>query len=315
MKLNQLINQYVTYRKSLGEKFKTNETYLKAFCKKIGSSKNVKYINEKTINDFLYGNEKSITSGWFIKHTALLGFYKYALTRNYVSSIPLPKILPKRPQPFIPYIYSKEELKLLFNTALIYQKNKSHISPYMIRVVLIITYALGLRLHETLSITLGDININDSLIIIQQSKFYKSRLVPFNQQIKNVIKKYLNWRMKQHQSQKSESKLFLGKHNQPFNIGTMRGIFERIRQQAGIKRESNATFQPRIHDLRHTFAVNRLTVWYQENKDVQLLLPILSVYLGHKYLAHTTVYLTMTDDLLQEAKTRFEKYAMGDNHE
>ncbi|MEJ7737188.1 MAG: hypothetical protein WKF97_07160 [Chitinophagaceae bacterium] len=61
--------------------------------------------------------------------------------------------------------------------------------------------------------------------------------------------------------------------------------------------------------LRHTFAVNRLVSWYQENKDVQRLLPVLSAYLGHKYLAHTSVYLTMTDNLLQEAKMRFEKYA------
>ena len=92
----------------------------------------------------------------------------------------------------------------------------------------------------------------------------------------------------------------------------MRGIFQRIREKAKIKRNDNARYQPRIHDLRHTFAVNRLTAWYQENKNVQQLLPILSVYLGHTHLAHTTVYLTMTNDLLREAGKRFEKYAIGD---
>ena len=67
------------------------------------------------------------------------------------------------------------------------------------------------------------------------------------------------------------------------------------------------------HDLRHTFAVNRLTLWYKENKDVQQLLPVLSVYLGHKHLVHTTAYLTMTDNLLHEANKRFERYIAGEN--
>jgi len=95
MKLGQLINQYIIYRKSLGEKFKTNETYLKSFCKKMGSSIDIKVIPKNKINNFLYGESKAITSGWFIKHTALLGFYRYALTRHYINDIPLPSILPK----------------------------------------------------------------------------------------------------------------------------------------------------------------------------------------------------------------------------
>ncbi|OGT36166.1 MAG: integrase [Gammaproteobacteria bacterium RIFCSPHIGHO2_12_FULL_37_14] len=312
MKLNKIITQYVTYRRSLGEKFKTNESYLKAFCKKTGASKNIKLITEKMTNKFLYGDSKNITSGWFTKHTALLGFYRYALTRGYVKNIPLPRILPKRPQPFIPYIYSKKELKLIFDTALTYQKIKSCISPIMVRIVLILTYALGLRLHETLSIKIGDIDMDNLVITIQQSKFYKSRLTPFNEEIKEIIKKYLQWRKSKQKTQMLEDYLFFGKNNKPFNASTMEKIFRRIRESACIKRNDNATFQPRIHDLRHTFAVNRLTSWYQENKDVQKLLPILSVYLGHRYLAHTSVYLTMTDGLLQAAKKRFEKYAKGE---
>ncbi len=103
---------------------------------------------------------------------------------------------------------------------------------------------------------------------------------------------------------------FIGKDKQPFNIATMQKIFERVRQKACIKRNDGSRYQPRLHDLRHTFAVNRLVSWYKENKNVQQLLPVLSVYMGHKYLAHTSVYLTMTDDLLEEAKIRFEKYAI-----
>lgn len=309
MKLDQLVNQYVRYRKSLGEKFRTNETCLKAFCSAIGPERPIKSITAGMAHRFLYGKSDAVTTGWFVKHTALLGLYQYAISRNYVTAIPLPKTLPKRPQGLIPYIYSPQELKLLFDGALAYQKNKSNIEPYMVRVSLILTYTLGLRVHETLSIALADIDMSTLVITIRQSKFYKSRLVPFNQQVKKLLKKFLQWRKEHGQAQHAEAHLFMDLHGEPFNADTLRGIFQRVRSNVGIRREDGASFQPRLHDLRHTFAVNRLLTWYRENKDVQQLLPILSVYMGHTYLAHTSVYLSMTDDLLREANARFEKFA------
>lgn len=309
MKLYQLINQYIGYRKALGEKFKTNETCLKAFCCAIGPEVPINSITEKMVNCYLYGRSATITTGWFVKHAAILGLYQYATSRNYVTKVPLPKSLPKRPQGLIPYIYSLQELKLLFDSAIAYQKNKSHIPPYMVRVCLVLIYTLGLRVHEALSISLGDIDIDNQVITIRQSKFYKSRFVPFNLQIKELLKKFLQWRNDYQQPKHTEASLFMTHRNKPLNADTLRGIFQRIRDYAGIKRNDGAYFQPRLHDLRHTFAVNSLLSWYRENKDVQQLLPILSIYMGHSYLAHTSVYLTMTEELLQEANTRFEKYA------
>lgn len=311
MKLDKLIKKYVDYRQSLGEKFKTNEAVLKKFCRSIGPSVNIKLISNKMVSDFLY-RKSIITSGWFVDYNALLGFYRYAFIHNYVSNDPLPKVLPKLPRKFVPYIYSPSELKRLFDTALTYQKINSHISPYMVRTVLILTYALGLRIHETLSIELKDINIDLSCLTISDAKFYKSRLVPFNLQIKEIICTYLKWRIKNNQPQYSTAYLFIGKGHQPFNIATLQYIFKRIRKKAGIKRKDATSYQPRIHDLRHTFAVHRLTSWYRENKNIQQLLPILSVYLGHSYLASTSIYLTMTDELLYEANKRFEKYVRGE---
>src|SRR5262249_52030023 len=120
MNVCKLLKKYVSYRRSLGEKFITTERYLKLFCRKTGVSKDIKFITENDVNSFLYSNEKTITSGWFCRHTALLGFYRYAFTRGYVNKIPLPSVLPKRPKKFVPYIYSKDELKLIFKNALLY---------------------------------------------------------------------------------------------------------------------------------------------------------------------------------------------------
>lgn len=308
MRLVELVDRYVAYRKALGEKFRTNETYLKAFCAAAGRDTPIGSISEETVRSFLYGRSGMVTTGWFVKHTALSGLYRYAISRNLAQETPLPKALPKRPEGLVPYIYSRQELKRLFDGALTYQKNKSHVDPYMVQVSLMVTYFLGLRVHETLSLTLGDIDMENLVATVRQSKFYKSRLVPFNKQVKKLLDQYLQWRMKYPSPQGTESLLFINRRGEPFNADTLRDIFQRIRDKEDIRRDDGAAFQPRLHDLRHTFATNRLLEWYKQNKDVQQLLPILSVYLGHTYLAHTSVYLTMTDDLLREAGAKFEQY-------
>jgi site-specific recombinase XerD len=167
---------------------------------------------------------------------------------------------------------------------------------------------------ETVSIRLRDINLTESFIIIAAAKFNKTRMVTFNQQLMEEIEKYLLWRKAHDLSQDEESHLFLNQRNKPVEGHVFYDAFERIRKESGIKREDGAYCQPRIHDLRHTFAVNRLTAWYRENQDMQNLLPVLSTYMGHVQLSNTSVYLTMTDELLQEANYRFENYAIKKNH-
>ena len=87
--------------------------------------------------------------------------------------------------------------------------------------------------------------------------------------------------------------------------------FARLRRIAGVERHDGSYFQPRLHDLRHTFAVHRVTEWYRQGADVQRLLPALSTYLGHVNLSGTQRYLTMTPELLQQANDRFERYLCG----
>lgn len=312
MKLKILVEQYIEYRKFLGEKFRTNAIYLRAFYRYVGENIDINNVTVKKSNAFLYMDSK-VTASWFVKHTALLGFYTYGISREYIKASPLPKILPKRPPAFIPYIYNKQELKLLLNTALTYQKNKSKIEPYVVQTILLLLYATGLRLSESLNLLVGDINITEQIITIRATKFYKARLVPFNEQLLKVINGYLSWKEKKFGLPPNKEPLFVSLNNKPINNCTIRETFQRIRCKSGIKRIDRASYQPRIHDLRHTFAVHSLTSWYKGNKDVQKLLPALSTYMGHTNLAATSVYLTMTDDLLREAGVRFQQYAIGDS--
>jgi len=84
--------------------------------------------------------------------------------------------------------------------------------------------------------------------------------------------------------------------------------------KAAVSRHDGGRYQPRLHDLRHTWAVHRLVAWYQDGADVQRLLPALATYLGHVHIAATQCYLTMTPELLQAASLRFEQYAQPEVH-
>jgi len=307
MKIKTLVYNYIDHRKSIGEKFRTNGDYLKAYCRFVGEETDIRRISAKKVMGFLYGNGP-VTSSWFVKYAALHGFYQYAISRGYVNASPLPISKPKRPPPFVPYIYTRKELRQLFNAAFTYQKNRSHVEPYMVNRILLLLYGTGLRLSEALSLTMADIDMSQNLITIKQTKFYKSRLVPFSNQLARVFYEYIQWRNKRGFPKEEDSPFFYGRHNKPLNLATVEYAFQRIREKAGVHRTDGAVYQPRLHDIRHTFAVHRLTSWYQSNADVQQLLPTLSVYMGHTRLAATSVYLTMTNDLLQEAGKKFEKY-------
>ena len=307
MKLHALVTQYVTYRKSLGAKFRRNEYSLKAFVRAVGQNKNISDVQPKQVNTYLAGNGP-ITTNWHEKHQALNGFYRYVLSRGYCKESPLPTIIPKRPRPLVPYIYSVKELHALLGASLTFQKKINRVEPYTVRMILLLLYGTGLRISEAIKLTMADVNLPQALLIIRETKFYKSRLVPIGTEMTQALSQYAVQRKQKGYSMNSEEPFFIGRDGKAvyyFNIET---AFKRIRKKAGVRRTDGGRFQPRLHDLRHTFAVHRLTAWYKDGADVQRLLPMLSVYLGHTQLAETSTYLTMTPAILEEAGRRFQQY-------
>lgn len=309
MKITCLIQQYVEYRRSLGERFKTNASVLNHFCRYVGGDTEIRDLTEADVTRYLYSGQELVTARWFCRYGALKGFLTWCMSRGYADKWILTETIPNRPEHIVPYIYSDQELKAIFDTAMVYQKNRSNIYPECVRGIFMLTYFLGLRIHETMSLKLRDIDLKERYALIQESKFYKSRIVTFNEKVSGVILNFLRWRRENGMPETPESGLWLDRKNKPMKRDTIDDIFARIRQKAGIRRDDGAVYQPRIHDLRHTFAVNRLRQWYKDGEDVQQLLPALSTYMGHKHLSHTSVYLTMTDSILKMTSDIFQDFA------
>jgi len=110
--------------------------------------------------------------------------------------------------------------------------------------------------------------------------------------------------------QGEDSAFFVTRYGNALTYDQARKVFPILRNLAGIHREKEARYQPRVHDIRHTMAVHRLLSWYRQGADVQRLLPRLSTYLGHLDIAATQRYLTIIPELRNQASRRFEHYAM-----
>lgn len=307
MTLRRLIEQYIAYRKSLGERCHTNGSILRAFGREVGARTAAMDVRPGDVDEFLAG-VGPITSAWHIKHSALRGFYAYAVSRGHVATSPVTTVIPRRPPPFVPYIYSPDEVRRLLLATDVYQRNRSCVEPTTVRTMILLLYGAGLRLREALALTRSDVDFGARVLTIRQTKFYKSRFVPVGSQLCDALARYAGRPGFRGLITGESTPFFTNRAGGAMNQSTTERIFQRLRASAGIHRTDGARYQPRLHDLRHSFAVHRLTSWYRQGLDVQLLLPQLSVYLGHVHLEHTTVYLSMTPELLTEASKRFERY-------
>jgi site-specific recombinase XerD len=181
-----------------------------------------------------------------------------------------------------------------------------------IHTLVLLLYGAGLRLCEAINLDRADVDTEHVVITIRQTKFGKTRLVPFGAQLGKVLAQFVARGPK---GVALAAPFFTAPTGARLKKRTVQGSFRRVCDQAGIRQSDSRRFQPRLHDLRHTFAVHRLTSWHQQGADVQHLLPQLSTYLGHTCLSSTQAYLSMTLELLQEASACFERYAKeGSSH-
>jgi integrase/recombinase XerD len=305
--LQQLIERYIGYRQALGERFHSNAAILRAFGRIIGPLAEVGDVRAEQTSIFLAGTGP-ITGNWHNKYRALLGFYRYAISRDHATEIPLPVEVPKRSTQFVPYIYSREELRRLLDMAGHYQRGVSSLDPITFRTILLLLYGTGLRDGEIIRLDRADVDLDNRVLTIRLTKFHKSRLVPFGPQMHKVLTAYVNSRTAPVARSGEGTPFFATCKGTRIVQNTLEAHFRRLRARSGIQCSGGARCQPRLHDLRHTFAVHRLTSWYEQGADVQKLLPQLSVYLGHAHLTDTQVYLSVTPELLRQANARFECY-------
>jgi site-specific recombinase XerD len=313
MKTSKVIFRYVTYKRALGYRFCAEEAILRAFSISI-NDKPIATIGKQDVLTFLNGSGP-ITVTWGKKHRVLSGLFRFLISRGLAEFSPMPTVIPKSTvTPFVPYIYSHDELRRLLNAVPDACGGRASIEDYVFRALILLLYGAGLRIGEALALTLEDVDLEEAYCCVRETKFFKSRLVPLGGDLKGVLTDYLAQRNKSYGSARDAS-VFCSCNGLPLSQSSVRSAFRRLRSHAGVLREGGPRRQPRLHDLRHTAAVHRLSAWYRSGEDMHQLLPKLATYLGHLDLSGTQCYLTLTPELLSQASQRFERYVMEPNHD
>lgn len=309
MNLQHLIEHYIAFQRALGANFQANANVLRAFGRAMGPDADVADVRTEQVHAFLAGTGP-ITRTWHVKLSVVRTFFRFAVSRGHVRAAPLPTAIPKQPRTFVPYIYSQEELRRLFQAASVQQGRRTCLAPMTLHTFLLSLYGAGLRLREAINLNDEDVDLVHSVLTVRRSKFGKTRLVPVGLMLGQALSAYGSRAQRHH----AEAPFFTTRTGARVKPGQAQHHFRRLCTRVGISRADGGRFQPRLHDLRHSYAVHRLTSWYQQGADVQRLLPQLSAYLGHVEIADTQVYLTMTPELLNEAGKRFERYAGEERH-
>lgn len=311
MRLHDLVETYIAFKRALGMRLCSEAGVLRAFCRAMGQI-DVADVKPEAVRAFIAGTGP-VTTNWKQKSSVLRSFYRYAIGRGFAAASPLPTTIPKFPPSKTPYIYSSADLKRLLVATDMLQTPRAPFRALVFRTLLLLLYGTGMRIGEALSLTLHDVDLVDHVITVRDTKFFKTRLVPTGPRLTQELAAYACRRRQLPMPAGEASAFFAIGTGKRWHCAVVEELFRRVRKFAGIERQGRARYQPRLHDIRHTATQHRLIAWYRAGADVQRLLPQLATYLGHVNLDSTQYYLSMTPELLHEASQRFEHYAQPEN--
>lgn len=201
---------------------------------------------------------------------------------------------------FLPYVLSEDDVRKLLAQA---EKLRSPFHRLTARTLVLVLYCTGLRVGEALRLELADVDLRVGSFFVKHSK-RKSRIVYFGRDLRAELKAYRT-RRDAIADDALGAALFVRTDGRPLGVPAGSETLRRLLRKAGLKPE-HGRVGPRPYDLRHTFAVHRLTRWHRAGVEVHSRLPLLSAYMGHDDILGTEVYLTATPELLAMAARRFE---------
>jgi integrase len=206
-----------------------------------------------------------------------------------------------------PYVYTEEEIRRLLLAAQTFPSPKTPLRPCTLYTMVVLAYCAGLRLGEIVALTVGDVHLEDDTIEIRNTKFFKSRRLPLAPTVMMALKHYLAARQESGAPVSPASGLFWrSERGRRYSYGGIGNLLVQVLRRAGLK-PARHRIGPRIHDLRHAMVCNRMLTWYRNGVNPQSHLPYLATYLGHRDINSTLLYLSVTQELLQEANQRFRQ--------
>jgi len=291
MNLIEATETYIERKRALGLDYSTLARIFKSFGRHAGNL-SLERVTAREVLTFLDGPKTSSVT-WERKYNLLRAFFDYWVARGEIEILPMPAERKTLRQPFVPYIYTHTEIRALLGAvesslSESWCKNDS----ITIRTLLIFIYGTGAKVGEAIRLQIDDVNLIKREIRISGRRSGRSRIIPIGPHMTDVLRKCLALRRRKEAKSRC---FFLTKAGDGLNDITVGHIFKRLRRIAGIVR-SDANLQPRIGDLRHTFAVHRIAGWIKHGADLNRMLPALTVYMGLVGFRSIDQYLSLTPE-------------------
>ena len=304
--LAPLFRQHLAEKRAFGCRYRHEERGLRAFDRYL-SDHGVLDPNftQDLIEDWIAKRPNESSSTQAGRFTILRQFCLFLERQGYAPSIPNGYMLARPDKSFVPYVFSQREIRSLFH---IIDAVRSHpratkrgiIVPLVFRLL----YGCGLRISEALHLRIRDVDLQQEILSIRETKFLKERLVPVAPALASRLLSYASTSL---DGSAADAFFFPAPDGGVWSEQVFYYLFRDALQKCGIPHYGKG-HGPRVHDLRHTFACHRLAHWLHDGVSVDLALPILSTYLGHESVYRTQRYLHLFPELYPDITARLGMY-------
>ena len=309
------LRDYLELRRGLGFDLGRVESRLRSFLEFM-ETKRTRQITTALALEFALRSDHRAAGTQAGCLSAIRGFARYLSGIEPKTEVPPAGLVRQGHRPE-PYIYSDDEIIWILDAARQHPSTPRYaLKPYTLYCLFGLLSVTGMRLTEALNLEAEDIDWEQGVLSVGRAKFQKSRLVPLHQSTLRQLRGYIKrrdqffavrpWRQ-------PANRVFVSTHGAPLTHSEIGEDFRMLTRRIGL-RATGARNGPRIHDLRHRFAVATLVRWYRTGKDVAPLLPVLSTYLGHVFITGTYWYLTCTAELTEAAAKRLDRRWKGVSH-
>lgn len=309
------LTDYLRLRRALGFELTRVESRLKNFVSFLKTKRRRRITTSLALEFALRADHRSpATQAGCL--SAIRGFAQYLRGLEPKTEVP-PSGLVRRGHRPHPYIYSDDEILRILDAARHHPSAPRYaLKPHTLYCLLGLLSVTGMRLTEALNLTAKDVDWDQGVLSIGRAKFQKSRLVPLHASTLRQLRVYGQRRDRffaERPGRQPVDRFFVTTQGAALTSNEVGDDFRKLTRRIGV-REASASHGPRIHDLRHRFAVSTLLGWYRTGKDIGPLLPVLSTYLGHVFITGTYWYLTCTPELTAAAAKRLDRRWKGVRH-
>ena len=304
------IQAFLAHKRALGCQYRAEESALRLFDRFLDEHciTATADVTPAVIDDFLTSRPRPAPRSYNHLYGTLVRFFDWMTRQERLPCSPV-RSKPRRGTRIrLPFLLDPAAARRLFEVAGRLPDNGSTACRgSSFRTIFTLLYGLGLRVGEVARLRVRDIDAARRVLHIRNTKFAKSRLIPYGPRIHALLTAHLARRAQQ-QPLSAEMPVFAQRSGRPISADTISLTFHRLVPKLGLVIPDGAV-GPRVHDLRHAFATRTLLRWYRKGIDPRSRLLPLATFLGHVNPASTAVYLTMTPELLSHASERFRTWA------